>query len=153
MADPVVESMSPWTWIVPINTVLIFLTGAATWLYTRGGKEAILLEQVKASKEALEGQVRASKEALDATTLRAERAEKANAELLERLHTHMLSDASAFAKLEALTAEATRTGVASEMRLSTAIDKLVMRIDGMSERFDTFITRIAPLIPQPPPQV
>lgn len=139
MAD--VEGVSVWTWIVPINTVLIFVSGAAAWLYSRGGKEAILVEQVRVAKEAF-----------DAANARADKAEKTNAELLERLHTHMLSDASAFAKLEALTAEATRTGVASEMRLSTAIDKLVTRIDGMSERFDTFITRIAPLIPQQPPQ-
>lgn len=134
MAD--VEGVPIWTWIVPINTILIFVIGAASWFYSRGGKEAILQEQVRASKEALETAI-----------ARAEKAEKAYTDLLERLHDHMLADASAFAKLEALTAEATRTGVASEMRLSTAIDKLVARIDGMSERFDMFITRIAPLIP------
>lgn len=139
MADPgLVESVgsSFWPWVVPINTILIFIVGIATWFYSRGGAEAILQEQVKAAKAALEVSV-----------VRADKAERANLELLERLHNHMLSDASAFSKLEALTAEATRTGVAAEMRLSTAIDKLVARIDGMSDRFDMFITRIAPLIP------
>lgn len=136
MADPAGDSFSFWSWIVPINTVLIFVIGTASWFYSRGGKEAILQEQIKASKEALAIAI-----------ARADKAEAANAELLERLHTHMLSDASAFSKLEALTAEAARTGIAAEMRLSNAIDKLVSRIDGMSERFDMFITRIAPLIP------
>lgn len=137
MADPTPATI-PWEWIVPVNSVFILLTGIATWLYTRGGKEAVLLAAVKAAETALQAQ-----------TDRAEKAEKAHDELMERLHAHMLADASAFAKLEAIAGEAARSGSASEIRLTAAIDKLVTRIDNMSEQFTSFAGRIAPLIAQP----
>lgn len=130
----------PWGWIVPLNTLFIAGTAVGTWLFTRGGKEAILLAAVKAAEAALSAQ-----------TLRAEKAEGAHAELMERLHAHMLADASAFAKLEAIAGEAARSGSASEVRLTTAIDKLVTRIDNMSEQFTTFAGRLAPLIQHQPP--
>lgn len=137
MADPSGHEI-PWEWIVPLNTLFIAITAVGTWLFTRGGKEAVLTAAVTAAEAALVAQ-----------TLRAEKAEKAHDELMERLHAHMLADASAFAKLEAIAGEAARSGSASEVRLTAAIDKLVGRIDNMSEQFTGFVQRVAPLLSQP----
>lgn len=120
---------TPWTWIIPLNTVFIAFTAIASWLYSRGGKEALLKEQVRAAQAALE-----------LANTRAEKAETTNDLLLERLHTHMLSDAAAFAKLEAMASETSRTGLASEARLTIALDNLTKRIDGVADRFDTFLS-------------
>lgn len=119
---------TPWQWIVPLNTIFIFATAVATWLYSRGGKEALLREQVRAAQEAL-----------NVANLRAEKSELANDALLERLNTHMLQDASAFAELKALASETSRSAIASETRLTNALDNLSKRIDGMAERVDTFL--------------
>lgn len=125
MTDP----GTAWDWgaFTAAGVVFTIIGSIGTWLWNRGGNAAVLKQQVTDSKDAL-------KVAND----RAEKAQKAYDELLEKLHTHMLADAASFAKLEALTAEAARSGVASEARLTGAIDKLVGRIDSLSDNLNTF---------------
>lgn len=139
MATEAVQTVTDWGIVTAVSAATTLLGALVTWVYTRGGKAAILEKQAADARDDL-------KVAQDRTDV----IQKAYDSLLERLHEHMLTDAAAFAKLEALTAEATRNGAASEVRLTTAIEKLVERIDGMSSRFDTFITSIAPLIPKAP---
>lgn len=129
MADPTILSSTPWEWIVPLNTIFIAATAIATWIWTRGGKEAVLRNQVESGVAAL----RAANE-------RADKSEAKYDVLIERLHEHMVADAAAFAKLEALASETARSGLASELRLTNALDNLSKRIDGMAERFDDFLS-------------
>lgn len=112
-----------------VGVMFSILSSVGTWLFTRGGKAALLQQQVNMAQEHLKS-----------AENRADKAEAAYASLFDKLHEHMLSDSAAFSKLEALTAEASRTGRDSELRLTTAVDKLVNRIEGMSERMDRFIT-------------
>lgn len=133
------EDLSTLGVITGSGVVFSVLTGVGTWLFTRGGNEAVLKEQVKSAEKALA-----------ISTSRAEKAEASSAELLERLHAHMLADAAAFAKLESLSQEFSRSSIASESRLTAAIDKLVQRIDSMSERFDTLLQNQALIISQAP---
>lgn len=129
------EAGSIWNWVVPLNTLFIAATGIATWLWTRGGNAAVLKAQVDGYKAQLE-----------ASNTRADKAESANSDLLDKLHTHMLSDAAAFARLEAIATEASRVSVAAEVRLTASLDNLGKRIDSMSERFDQFLQNQATLI-------
>lgn len=122
-------SAAPWEWIVPLNTVFIAVTAVATWIWTRGGKEAVLRTQVEAGLAALV-----------AANARADKSEAKYDILIERLHEHMVADAAAFAKLEALASETARSALASESRLTNALDNLSKRIDGMAERFDDFLS-------------
>lgn len=124
-----------WGMFAAAGVVFTILSAFCTWLFTRGGNEAVLKEQVRVAEAALL-----------ATAVRADKAEAANASLLKELQTHMTADATAFAKLEALTAEATRNGAAAEQRLTTAIEKLVDRIDAMGVRFDQLIQNQATIL-------
>lgn len=126
-----------WGMFAAAGVIFTIVSSIGTWLFTRGGKEAVLKEQVRVAEAALL-----------ASNTRATAAEAANASLLDKLQNHMTSDAAAFAKLEALTGEATRNGVASEQRLTAAIEKLVERIDGMSNRFDQLLQNQATILAQ-----
>lgn len=128
MTDGVGFDGSVWSWIVPVNTVFIAVTAAATWLWTRGGNAAVLKRQVEDAKQNL-----------DIANLRTERAETEYAKLLERLHEHMLTDAASFARLEAIASEASRISVSAEVRLTASLDNLGKRLDTMAERFDQFL--------------
>lgn len=132
-----------WDWGVITATGVVFtiVSTIGTFLFTRGGREALLRQQVANMKEATE-----------AANARADKAEAANTDLRNQLQSHMISDAAAFAKLEALTAEAARGGAASEQRLTSAIDKLVNRIDNMSNQINNFVQRFSPAQQQPPQQ-
>lgn len=127
--------LGDWGAPAAVGVLFAIMSSLATWIFTRGGKEAVLKEQVRVAEATLL-----------AASNRADRAEASNASLLEKLQTHMTSDAAAFAKLEALTAEATRNGAASEQRLTSAIEKLVERIDAMAGRFDQLIQNQATIL-------
>lgn len=124
-------------WGVISATGVIFTIASAvgTFLFTRGGREALLKQQIESMQKVI-----------DAANTRADKAETANAELRAQLAAHMVADAAAFAELKALTAESARGSTASELRLTGAIDKLVTRIDGLANQFTTFVQRFSPAL-------
>ena len=122
------ETSIDWAAISATGVVFTIISTVGTFLFTRGGRETLLNAQIESMQKAAE-----------AANARADKAEAANADLRAQLQGHMVADAAAFAKLEALTAEAARGGAASELRLSAAIEKLVNRIDNMSNQFNNFI--------------
>lgn len=127
----------PWGWVAPITTALMGVTAVATWFYSRGGKEALLQQQIESTEAALA-----------VANSRADKAEANYSALLERLHKHMMDDATAFAKLESFVSESTRSSGAAEARLTIALDNLGRRIDGMSDRMDKIIGIAAAQIQQ-----
>ncbi len=138
MVDPnTAFNLGDWGAPAAVGVMFAILSSVGTWLFTRGGNEAVLKEQVKVAEASL----------LAANT-RADRVEATNKELSEKMQTHMVNDAAAFAKLEMLTGEANRNGAASELRLTNAIEKLVSRIDDMAGRFDQLIQNQATILAQ-----
>ncbi len=142
MGEPMTGDLSGyWGLFASAGIALTALGSAVTFLWTRGGKAALLGQQVQDAKALAK-----------AATERADKVQATYDAMLERLHQHMLDDAAAFAKLEAIASEASRTTVASEARLTLALENLGKRIDGMSERFDTFMQRyMSPTATKLPP--
>lgn len=134
-AAPGPGSIIIWDWgtLASVSFAFTALGSLATWLWTRGGKAAMLAEQIRVANAAM---VTAS--------MRADTIQARYDDLLKSLHEHMIADAGSFARLEAIATEAGRTSVAAEVRLTAALEHLGQRIDSMSERFDTLIARIAP---------
>lgn len=138
MSEPVTggDLSGYWGVFASVGIALTALGSAVTFLWTRGGKAALLAQQVQDAKAQ-------AKIATD----RAEKVQAAYDALLERMHQHMIDDAAAFAKLEAIASEAARTTVASEARLTLALENLGKRMDDMTGRFDMFLQRYMALSP------
>ena len=116
------------------------LASLITWVWNRGGKSAILAQEVKLGEDALARAIS-----------RADRIQASYDKLLGDMHDHELRDATDFAELRSATGEATRTTIASEARLSTALDNLGKRLDTMTTRFDEFMTVFARILPHSTP--
>jgi hypothetical protein len=127
-----------WSIVAPISIAATAIGSFITWFWSRAGKAALLQQQVTDAKD----HAKQSDE-------RANTIQKAHETLLERLHEHMLADAGSFAKLEAIASEATRTALASEQRLTGALDMLAKRLDTMTQRLDEFLQRIPLMVPKP----
>jgi hypothetical protein len=127
-----------WSIVAPISIAATAIGAFVTWFWSRAGKAALLQQQVADAKDH-------AKAADD----RASVIQKAHDTLLERLHEHMLDDARSFSKLEAIASEATRTALASEQRLTVALDSLAKRLDTMTQRLDEFLQRIPMMVPKP----
>ena len=137
MAEPTSVSLSDyWGIFASAGIALTALGSSITFLWTRGGKAALLAQQVQDAKALAK-----------AATDRADKVQATYDAMLERLHQHMLDDAAAFAKLEAIASEAARTTVASEARLTLALENLGKRMDDMTGRFDMFLQRYMALSP------
>jgi hypothetical protein len=121
-----------WDWATMASISLAFtgVGSALTWLWTRAGKSALLAQQVRTAEST-------AKAAVD----RAEKAQAAYDKLLGELHAHMLADAASFARLETIASTAANATIASESRLTVAMDKLSGRLDSMADRFDAFLAR------------
>ena len=128
---PGVGSVIIWDWgtMASISLAFTAVGSLSTWLWNRGGKAALVKAQIDTYERAL-------KDANDRT----DKVQMAYDKLLADLHGHMLSDAASFAKLEAVASTAVTATIASETRLTAAMDKLGTRIDGMAERFDAFLS-------------
>lgn len=117
-----------WGTLGSVGIATTALGSALTWIWTRGGKAALLAQRVTDAEKSTA-----------AANARADAAEKAHDTLRTDLHTHLLADATSFTKLEGLATEATRATTASETRLTNAIEGLGARMDTMTKRFDDFL--------------
>lgn len=138
VATPSTGTFIIWDWATLASISFAFggLGSLITWVWNRGGKSALLQQKVKDAESAV----------LQADE-RTDRIQAAYNKLLEDLHNHMLADAAAFAKLEAVAGEASRVSVAAELRLTASMDNLGKRVDAMAARFDEFMTVIARTFP------
>jgi hypothetical protein len=126
MADP--ATGFDWGTWASIGIATGALGSAVTWIWSRGGKAALLAREVADAKtDAGDALKKVDNFGEDITKLR------------EDFHEHMLKDAAAFAKLESIATEASRATIASEVRLTTAIENLGGRMDAMGRRFDDVI--------------
>lgn len=137
MADPVIG----FDWST-MSSIAIATGGAGsllTYIFGRGGKAALLRKQVDDFTQ----NVKENRERIDAfgqeNRRRIEAFEVELTKMREDFHDHTLADAAAFAKLESVASEAHRATVASEVRLTTAIENLGGRLDAMGKRFDEFV--------------
>ncbi len=127
-----VEGADWGTW-ASIGTACTAAGSLVTWLWGRAGKSAILAQHVKEAKEAAA-----------AAITRADKMQVSYDKLLDDMRQHMIADAASFAKLEAIAGEASRVSVASELRLTSALENLGNRVDAMAARFDEVLTVIRP---------
>ena len=61
--------------------------------------------------------------------------------LLTQMHTHMINDAAAFAKIDVFMTSSSKDIVSAEDRLARSMDILAERITLMSNRLDNFLLK------------
>lgn len=107
-----------------VVAVLVAASGLATWLLTRGGREASYVAQAK-----------------NAETLAITATANYNL-LLNRLHDHETKSAVLFERLEGMTQSTSAATITSENRLSKSIDELKDTMKDFIKRFDTALFQI-----------
>lgn len=131
-------SAAIWDWgtIASVGFAFTALGSAITFIWGRGGKAALMQQQVKDAHEAAA-----------AANKRADALQVSIDVLLASLNAHMVTDAASFAELKAMAGEASRISTSAEIRLTASIDKLGERVDNMAEQFSALAVQLMARLP------